>query len=94
MNMHAGVEEPEHSHAIQQVERNCPTGDDANERKALTGQTRRYKILAGILVGKQQIGSPRKRTEDEICILGEQNLMRKADVSGCELNFAKGVFYL
>jgi hypothetical protein len=28
MNMHAGVEEPEHSHAIQQVERNCPTGDN------------------------------------------------------------------
>jgi len=53
MNMHAGVEEPEHSHAIQQVERNCPTGDDANERKAFTGETRqRYKILTGILVGK------------------------------------------
>jgi len=53
MNMHAVVEEPEHSHAIQQLERNCPTGDDANERKALTGKTRhRYKILAEILVGK------------------------------------------
>jgi hypothetical protein len=53
MNMHAGVDEPEHSHAIQQMERNCPTGDDANERKTLTEETRhRYKILAGILLGK------------------------------------------
>jgi hypothetical protein len=42
------VEEPEHSHGIEQLERNCPTGDDANERKALTGEARhRYKILVG-----------------------------------------------
>jgi hypothetical protein len=40
MNMHADVEKPEHSHGIQQLERNCPVGDDANERNALTGETR------------------------------------------------------
>jgi len=51
--MHAGVEEPQHSHGIQQLERNCPTGDDANERKALTGETKHgCKFLAGILLGK------------------------------------------